>query len=128
MPSYDLEGKAAVVTGAGRGIGRAIALRLAREGASVTVSDLDEGNARQVADEIAAAGGGARANRADVTQKADAEQMVRETVDHFGRVPGMAHGLTQGGRHVPETRRDRTEGERQHAARAGPVMGRLEEA
>ena len=44
------------------------------------------------------------------------------------RVPGMAHGLTQGGRHVPETRRDRTEGERQHAARAGPVMGRLEEA
>ena len=60
MPRYDLEGQAAVVTGAGRGIGRAIALRLAREGAGVTVADLDEANAQKVAAEIRGSGGRAR--------------------------------------------------------------------
>ena len=46
------------------------------------------------------------------------------------RVPGMVHWPNQGGRYVPEqkTRRDRTEGQRQYAARAGPAMGRLKEA
>jgi acetoin reductase-like protein len=86
MPKYDLEGKVAIVTGAGRGIGRAIALRLAQEGASVTVADLDEANAQTVAAEIAAAAGQAHVLRVDVTQKDDVEQMVEKTVDRFGRL------------------------------------------
>ena len=86
MPRYDLEGQAAVVTGAGRGIGRAIALRLAREGAGVTVADLDEANAQKVAAEIRTAGGRADGCRVDVTQKDDVERMVYQTVERFGRL------------------------------------------
>jgi acetoin reductase-like protein len=86
MPRYDLEGQVAIVTGAGRGIGRAIALRLAQEGASVTVADLDETNAQAVAGEIAAADGQAHVIRVDVTHKDDVERMVHETVDRFGRL------------------------------------------
>ena len=47
MPRYELDGQAAIVTGAGRGIGRATALRLAHEGASITVADIDEANANR---------------------------------------------------------------------------------
>ena len=86
MPRYDLEGQVAIVTGAGRGIGRAIALRLAREGAAVTVTDLDKANAAQVVDEIEAAGGQAFTFKVDVTSKEEVDQMVRETVSRFGRL------------------------------------------
>ena len=48
MPRYDLEGQVAIVTGAGRGIGRAISLRLASEGVSVAVTDIDSSNADNV--------------------------------------------------------------------------------
>ena len=86
MPRYELDGQVAIVTGAGRGIGRATALRLAREGASVTVADIDEANANQVAEEIESAGGTAHAYTVDVTDRADTERMVAETVDRFGRL------------------------------------------
>src|SRR5215469_7532299 len=86
MPRYELDGQVAIVTGAGRGIGRAVALRLAREGASVTVADLAESGARQVAGEVEAAGGRAFPLRVDVTRLEDAGRMVRETVARFRRL------------------------------------------
>ena len=86
MPRYDLEGQVGIVTGAGRGIGRSIALRLASEGVSTTVADLDETNANHVVREIESAGGHALSLKVDVARKKDAERMVRETVDQFGRL------------------------------------------
>ncbi len=62
-----LQGKVAIVTGAAQGIGRQYALRFAREGAAVMVVDLREQQAQQVAREIVAAGGQAKAVKADVT-------------------------------------------------------------
>lgn len=78
-----LEDKVAIVTGAGRGIGRGIVEKLAAEGAKVVVSDVDEGSAREAAEAI---GGGAIGLRADVTSKESVEAMVAEVVDRFGRV------------------------------------------
>lgn len=84
MPSYDLTGQVAVVTGGGSGIGRAVALRFAREGCRVTVADLNEESAAQVAAEIAEMGGDALSLPVDVTRKTDADSMVAETVARFG--------------------------------------------
>jgi glucose 1-dehydrogenase len=82
-------GKVAVVTGAGRGIGRAIALALARAGASVVVNDLAEGpDAARVAAEITALGGGVRglAVAADVADRAAMERLFERCLAEFGRV------------------------------------------
>ena len=79
-----LRDKIALVTGAGSGLGRAGALALAREGASVLVGDLDGEAARRTADAIATGGGRARALAADAGNAADAERMVRAAVDAFG--------------------------------------------
>jgi NAD(P)-dependent dehydrogenase (short-subunit alcohol dehydrogenase family) len=87
------DGKVAIVTGAGRGIGRAEALLLASEGASVVVNDLgggaggegsDQTPAQQVVDEITAAGGQAVASYGSVASFADAEAMVNTAVETFG--------------------------------------------
>ena len=81
------QGRAALVTGASKGIGRAIALRLAQEGASVAVNYLGDadGAAASVA-EIEAVGARAIAIRADVADEAQVAEMVRQTVDAFGSV------------------------------------------
>jgi acetoin reductase-like protein len=86
MPNYELDGRVAIVTGAGRGIGRAIALRLARDGASVAVADLDMTGAAQVADEIKDRGGRAIPLRVDVTRREQVDRMVADTVAEFGRL------------------------------------------
>ena len=74
------QGQVAIVTGGAGNIGRATALRLASEGASVTVADLDAGAAERVVDEIAAAGGTARADTVDV---ADPEAVVQAAARRF---------------------------------------------
>ena len=88
-----LEGRVAIVTGAGRGIGRAHALELARHGAKVVVNDFGvslsgEGTGDSPADEVVAlirdAGGEAEANGADVADFAQAEAMVRQAVETYG--------------------------------------------
>jgi NAD(P)-dependent dehydrogenase (short-subunit alcohol dehydrogenase family) len=90
-----LDGRAAIVTGAGRGIGRSVATLLASEGAAVVVNDLgaaldgsghDTGPAGQVADEISAAGGKAVANGGDVSDHAAAENLIGTAIEEFGRL------------------------------------------
>jgi len=90
-----LDGRVAIVTGAGRGIGRSTALLLASEGASVVVNDLggamdgtgkDTGPAQQVVDEIASAGGKAVASGADVSDHAAAEGLIKNAISEFGRL------------------------------------------
>jgi len=73
---FDLQGKVAVVTGAGSGIGAAIARVFAARGAHVAVVDREEAAARQVAGEITAARGAASAHRCDVSQPAEVEALV----------------------------------------------------
>ncbi len=82
----DIQGKVAVVTGAGSGIGRASALRLGHEGASVVVSDIDEENGKDVTGQIEAAGGRAAFVRADVTSEADQQAMLAFAEEKFGGV------------------------------------------
>jgi 3-oxoacyl-[acyl-carrier protein] reductase len=91
----NLKGKAGIVTGAGRGIGRAIALLMAKEGASVIVNDVGAGregqqdkdnSANQVVEEIKKAGGKAVANNDSVADYASAGRMVRTCAEQFGKI------------------------------------------
>ena len=81
-----LKDKIAIVTGAGRGIGRQIALTLAGEGAKVVVNDFYEERAKTVADEIKAAGGQAIGVQADVTKFDEVQAMVNRAVEEWGTV------------------------------------------
>jgi NAD(P)-dependent dehydrogenase (short-subunit alcohol dehydrogenase family) len=77
-------GKVAIVTGGGSGIGAATAKQLAREGATVTVGDIDPQAAQRVADDIADAGGQARAHVVDVSNADQVQAMVADTVAAYG--------------------------------------------
>jgi 3-oxoacyl-[acyl-carrier protein] reductase len=79
-----LEGKCAIVTGAGRGVGRATALRLSRAGARVVVNDLDPEPAAAVAGEITAAGGAALTFPGDVTEADFGDRLVASALAEFG--------------------------------------------
>src|SRR4249920_2893355 len=87
-----VSGKVAIVTGAGRGIGRAIAMLMAKEGASVVVNDVgaavdgsgaDVGPAQAVVDEIKQAGGKAVANTLSITEPQNAETIIKSALDGF---------------------------------------------
>jgi 3-oxoacyl-[acyl-carrier protein] reductase len=82
----NLTDKVAIVTGGGRGIGRAIALKLAELGATVVVSDILDKEAEEVAGEIKAAGGKSLAVLADVSLAADVARLVEETIKACGRI------------------------------------------
>lgn len=79
-----LEGRAALVAGGGRGIGRAVALALAREGAQVAIADILKDNAEAVRDEIQQMGQKALALRVDLTKRAEVENSVQEAISRFG--------------------------------------------
>ncbi|HVD02188.1 MAG TPA: SDR family NAD(P)-dependent oxidoreductase [Candidatus Dormibacteraeota bacterium] len=80
------EGKVAVITGSGRGIGAACATRLAEEGASVVVSDMDPKTTEETAARIASAGGRAKGIACDVTDRESVEKLIAGAVDAFGRL------------------------------------------
>jgi 3-oxoacyl-[acyl-carrier protein] reductase len=82
-----LENKAAVVTGGGRGVGRAVALGFAKEGADVIVNYVsNDSAAREVVSEVEKMGRRAVAVKADVASKADVERMIQTCVDEFGKI------------------------------------------
>lgn len=81
-----LKGKVAIVTGAGRGLGKGIALKLAQEGAKVIVSDIVIGNAESVAKQIVDAGGTVLAVAANIAVKSEVEAMFTKAVEVFGCV------------------------------------------
>ena len=86
MTEFSLEGKVAVVIGASRGIGRAIALRFAQAGAKVVVSSRKLASVQAVADEIGASGGEALAIQAHVGKSDDLAALVSQAVETFGRL------------------------------------------
>jgi NAD(P)-dependent dehydrogenase (short-subunit alcohol dehydrogenase family) len=80
------QNQVALITGGGNGMGRATALRFAKEGARVVVADIESENAARVADEIRAAGGDALDVPVDVSQRESVEAMVARCVEQYGRV------------------------------------------
>jgi NAD(P)-dependent dehydrogenase (short-subunit alcohol dehydrogenase family) len=95
-----LEGKVVIVTGAGRGIGRGMAIAFANTGAKLIVNDLgasadgdgnDRSPAREVVDEITASGGEAVANYNSVAEWDSAHEIVQEAIDKFGRIDGLVN-------------------------------------
>jgi 2-hydroxycyclohexanecarboxyl-CoA dehydrogenase len=88
-----LKNRTAIVTGAGQGIGRAIALELAGEGAKVCVADLNPKTAKKTAEEIKAMGQRAIAVKVDVTELAQCTEMVKEIVSEFGFVDVLVNNV-----------------------------------
>jgi len=86
-----LTDKVAIVTGAGSGIGAAIARTFAREGAKVTITGRRKEPLDAVADEIAAAGGHALAVPGSVTDEADVQRAVQATLATFGRIDALVN-------------------------------------
>src|SRR6201987_6499236 len=90
-----IDGRVAIITGGARGIGASIRRLFAREGASLVINDLggapdgsggDEGPAKQIADEIVAAGGSAVADGGDIGNVATGERLVRTAVENYGKL------------------------------------------
>ena len=94
-----LNGQVAVITGASRGIGRAVALQLSQVGAAVVVTATTLEGAQRTADEIAAAGGKALAVKVDVSVAAEVEGLFKEAVSAFGKVDILVNnaGITKDG-------------------------------
>src|SRR6516162_9039990 len=92
-----LANKVAIVTGSANGIGRAIALAFAREGAHVVVSDIDETGVQRTQHELQESLARSCALRADVTDRSQVEAMVAKAVETFGRVDILVNNAGGGG-------------------------------
>src|SRR3954453_8403722 len=97
MPLGDpgLAGKVAIVTGAGQGIGRGIALALAKEGARITILERDAETGPRTVDEVRALGGDAVAHTGSVRDRTDCEAAVATAVDRFGGVDVLVNNAQQ---------------------------------
>jgi len=91
-----LANKSAIVTGSRRGIGKAIALALAKEGAAVVICDVNLEECQVVAEEIRQAGGKAMAIKCDVSVKAEVQELVAKTIETFGRVDVLVNNAAYG--------------------------------
>lgn len=92
-----LEKKVALVTGAGSGIGKAIALTYASEGAAVMVSDINEDGGKETVDEIIKSGGSAAFFKANTSKPEESEALVNTTVQHFGKLDIACNNAGIGG-------------------------------
>ena len=102
-----LEGKVAIVTGGARGIGRAVTVRLASEGAAVVASQRDEAEGAELARSLTADGGRVEFVAADIRDERDAERLVEETLARFGRVDILCNNAGVGLlKSVTETERE----------------------
>lgn len=103
-----LKNRVALVTGAARGIGKAIALALAQAGASVVVVDLDQAGIQQVAREIEELGQQAKAIRADVSQRQEVQRLVSETAATFGKIDILVNnaGIIRRGKFIEHELQD----------------------
>lgn len=106
FPSFDLSGKVAIVTGAGRGIGRALALGLANAGADVVVSSRTVADLESLADELRAMGRRALVQLADVSKLSDIQALADATMGEFGRIDVLVNNA---GTHIDESALDVTE-------------------
>jgi NAD(P)-dependent dehydrogenase (short-subunit alcohol dehydrogenase family) len=97
MADGRLQGKTALVTGAGSGIGKAISTVFAREGAKVMAADINEDAAKAVAAQIEDAGGEARSLRTDTTKEDDVKAAVQSVVDEWGRLDITVNNAGIGG-------------------------------
>ncbi len=97
MPGGSFEGRTAIVTGCGQGIGRAISLELAQNGCKVAAADIMEDNAQKVAEEILAGGGEAVAIGVDVSLRDQVQKMALQVATQFGRIDILvnAAGVTR---------------------------------
>lgn len=96
-----LKDKVAIVTGGSSGIGRAIALAMAREGAKVLVSDLDDQGGRETVQQITGLGGDAIFVKGDVAAPTDMADLVRQAVAHYGALHVACNNAGVGGETVP---------------------------
>ena len=108
---FELTQKVAVVTGAGRGIGKAIALALAKQGAAVAVTGTALEDCQSVVQEIAATGGVADGFKMDVTDRAEVERVFNEIVSRFGRVDILVNNA---GVYTPKSALELTEEDWDH--------------
>ncbi|HEY8284881.1 MAG TPA: glucose 1-dehydrogenase [Chloroflexota bacterium] len=95
-----LESKVALITGAARGVGKAIAERFAREGALVVIDDVDDVAGQATAAAIAASGGSVRYIHADIGKAAEVESLIAATVEAFGPVDILVNNALPPSRHV----------------------------
>ena len=92
-----LKDKTAIVTGGAKGIGRGIALALARRGANVVIADLDEKSAKSVVDEIKSGGSRSYFSETDVIQQWSTDQMVEATLQEYGNFDVLVNNAGVGG-------------------------------
>jgi NAD(P)-dependent dehydrogenase (short-subunit alcohol dehydrogenase family) len=93
---YNLDGQVAIVTGAANGIGRAIALRLAKEGAQIVAADLDGKGADHLVQEIISSGQHGLAVQMDVSIEKDVERMLKAALDKFGQIDVLVNNAGVG--------------------------------